>query len=39
MEFGAGDFKEITCKVVRKSMGGEKTMGQVVLITLKDTYR
>jgi len=32
-EFGAGHFKEITCKVLRKSMNGKKVV-QVVLVTL-----
>jgi len=33
IEFDGGRFKEITCKVFRKSMRGKK-VGQVVLVTL-----
>jgi len=31
--FGAGHVKDVTCKVLRKSMRGKK-LGQVVLVTL-----
>jgi len=36
-EFGAGHFKEITCKILRKSMRGKK-VGQVVLVTLNSKW-